>query len=302
MNMKPNLQDLTVFIITSGEDTAGECEKSLNEQNCTFAIKYIKDTYPMSKAFQRMPDECTTKYFIQVDGDMVLKPHAIRTLYEGTKNSSFYRFMSYGQLYEEGFGVGGSVRCWKKSLFTFFKFRDCRTVDRDLYKRIRWFGLRSKNLDQVLGQHLARHSSFTNYLKSKSDVEKWRFLGRAPKKYALPVLENCIKSAHIEGSILLGTLIGALTPKKRLIRSKDIKVETTRFNELIGYLKLDNNISKLKTQNIEKSKITALFVNAYKEITNTHTKNKFMLADIIIDYFSNNNTSTPEILLDIADK
>jgi len=120
--MKPFLSDLTVFIVSAGEETAEECEAALAAQDCGFAVKHIRDTYPMSRAFQRMPDECGTPYFIQVDADMVLKPHAVSTLHRGTRESSFMTYMSYGQLFEEGFGVGGAVRCWKRRLFSFFKF------------------------------------------------------------------------------------------------------------------------------------------------------------------------------------
>ena len=125
----------------------------------------------MSSAFQRMPDECNTRYFIQVDSDMILKPHAVQTLYKAISRSFFMIYMIGGQLYEEGIGISGAVKCWKSRLFKYFSFRDCRTVDRDVYRRTRRIGMRFKILDQILGTHVARQSSFTKYLKTKSDID-----------------------------------------------------------------------------------------------------------------------------------
>src|SRR5437879_12803754 len=41
----------------------------------------------MNVAFQRMLDECRTAYYVQVDEDMLLYPHAVRTLYETIRDA-----------------------------------------------------------------------------------------------------------------------------------------------------------------------------------------------------------------------
>jgi hypothetical protein len=115
-----DLQDLTVFVIASGEDTYDECLEALHNQDCNFKIDLIRDVYPMSKAFQTMPDQCQTRYFVQVDADIILHPHAIRTLHQAIRQTSFRIYMAYGRLYEEGFGAGGAVKCWKRGIFRFF--------------------------------------------------------------------------------------------------------------------------------------------------------------------------------------
>lgn len=291
MPTKPKLQDLTVFIISSGEDTTAECESALKKQDCTFKIQHIRDTFPMSRAFQRMPDECQTPYFVQVDGDMILKPHAIRTLYEGARSSSFWHYVAYGQLFEEGFGVGGAVRCWKKSLFRLFQFRDCRTVDRDLYKRLRWLGLRSKNLNQVLGLHQARHSEYSQYLKTKSDVEKWRFLGRAPDAYALGVLQQALRSLPGTRFELLGACLGALTPDPRLSKSKDMGVEAQRFTTLKTLIGLEAHIAPESWNTL-----ITLFTAAYRDRGETLTTARKSLTDLVLKLFPGNPSTTREQL------
>ena len=81
------MTDLTVFIIKSGKNpNFVDCKTSIRNQNMKCAVKYITDISPMSKAFQTMVDKCDTKYFIQVDHDMILYPNAIKTLYNKMQN------------------------------------------------------------------------------------------------------------------------------------------------------------------------------------------------------------------------
>ena len=65
-----------------------------------------------------------------------------------------------------------------KIIFKYFQFNDVRTVDRDFHKRIKRIGLNNKHYKEVIGIHKPRHSIFSNYLKTKSDIEKWKFLKR----------------------------------------------------------------------------------------------------------------------------
>lgn len=84
--LAPQLRDLsrevTVFVTTVGAPTAQACLERLRQQDCTFQLQIIDHVAPMNEAFQRMLDECRTPYYVQVDEDMLLHPHAIRTLYE----------------------------------------------------------------------------------------------------------------------------------------------------------------------------------------------------------------------------
>jgi hypothetical protein len=73
---------VTVFVSTVGASTFDACLEHLRRQDCVFALRVVDHVAPMSAAFQRMLDECTTRYYVQVDEDMLLYPHAVRTLYE----------------------------------------------------------------------------------------------------------------------------------------------------------------------------------------------------------------------------
>ena len=73
---------VTVFVTTVGAPTFDACLARLAAQDCRFRLRVIDRVAPMSAAFQRMLDDCETPYFVQVDEDMLLDPHAVRILYE----------------------------------------------------------------------------------------------------------------------------------------------------------------------------------------------------------------------------
>jgi hypothetical protein len=253
---------LTVFLITTGEDVEDECRAALERQSRAFQLEVISDVYPMSAAFQAMPDRCSTPYFLQVDADMVLEPHAVETLHDALRRSSSRVITVSGQLYEEGFGLGGSVKCWKRGLFRFFGFRDVRTVDRDLWRRTRRFGLGRKHLDTPLGTHVPRHSRESEWLKAKGDVEKWRFLGRPPELYAAPLVERLLERYPAEPDRLAGALLGALTVEPRLSRSKDIRYERAARAEALEVLGMPRGDEPPPDPD-RRAAIVGAFVDAY---------------------------------------
>lgn len=73
---------VTVFVTTVGAPSFPTCLAHLREQDCEYTLRIIDRVAPMDAAFQRMLDECRTPYYVQVDEDMLLYPHAVRTLYE----------------------------------------------------------------------------------------------------------------------------------------------------------------------------------------------------------------------------
>lgn len=238
MRQRLDEDSLTVFVVSAGEPVLDECVEALQRQTCRFRLERIADVYPMSAAFQAMPDRCRTPYFVQVDADMVLEPHAVETLHDAIQRSGPRTVQVSGQLYEEGFGPGGAVKCWKRGVFRAFRFRDARTVDRDLYRRIGRVGLTRRHLDRQLGVHRARHSPESAWLKGKGDVEKWRYLDRDAGDYALPLVRDLLGRHTEEPDRLVGALLGALTREPRLSRSKDIRHERAVRAEVFTLLRL----------------------------------------------------------------
>lgn len=230
----------------------------------------------MHKAFQYMPDNVKTKYFIQLDADMILKENSILRLYNEIQKSNFLTYRISGQLYEKGFGVGGHVKCWKKNVFKYFKFKDVRTVDRNFHNRVKLFGFRNKVIKDIFGYHVPRHSTFSSYLKTKSDIEKWRFLKRPYEKYAKNLLNEIINSK--ETIRLNGFLFGSVTLTKYLLKSKNINYEKKLFNEIskkYDFISEKFNISKLKNH----SEIINLIANNYENFRKDDLNLKITLLD-----------------------
>lgn len=274
------LNDLTVFVISCGEETLPACISSLENQDSTFTIQQINDITPMSAAFQAMPDRCQTPYFLQVDADMLLEPSAVQSLYLATRASPFWVYRVSASLFEEGFGVGGAVKCWKKFFFRFTRFHDVRTVDRDLHRRMRRFGLTTQHQQQVVGIHRPRHSIFSLYLKTKSDVEKWRFLRRDVSMYAIPLVKQILSEDSFHPHRLLGAMLGALTQRQRLARSKDFTYERVLYSNLQSFF------DRTQLETISKSKVNesffSHFVNAYADFDGEQ-QSRIELAQLVVN-------------------
>lgn len=82
-------EDLTVFVITTGEPTYQKCIRALGEQTVVPKIETIANVTPMNRAFQQMLDRCATKYYIQVDADMILYPHAVQQMISAFQADKF---------------------------------------------------------------------------------------------------------------------------------------------------------------------------------------------------------------------
>jgi MoaA/NifB/PqqE/SkfB family radical SAM enzyme len=74
--------EVTVFVISSGEPSLASCHRHLDVQDCLFQREDVRDVAPMWRAFQAMLDRCRTPYYVQVDADMLLEPWAVSGLYD----------------------------------------------------------------------------------------------------------------------------------------------------------------------------------------------------------------------------
>ena len=81
--------DVTLFLITTGEPSTSTARKALETQaGGPYKIDVIRDVRPMSAAFNEMIDRCKTPFFVQVDADMVLRPLAVQKLMAAMEVSS----------------------------------------------------------------------------------------------------------------------------------------------------------------------------------------------------------------------
>lgn len=82
------LHDVTVFVLDSSEPSIANCRRHLFMQDALFFMSLIFNVRPIGAAFSEMPKRCQTKYYVQVDADMILKPYAIRHLHDVIESSA----------------------------------------------------------------------------------------------------------------------------------------------------------------------------------------------------------------------
>lgn len=71
----------TTFVTTIGDaESFADCMEHLRAQTVERPIEIIDHVSPMSAAFQCMLDRCVTPFYVQVDEDMMLFPHAVEWL------------------------------------------------------------------------------------------------------------------------------------------------------------------------------------------------------------------------------
>jgi hypothetical protein len=129
---------VTVFVSTVGESTFGACLDHLRGQDCAFPLRVVDHVAPMSAAFQRMMDECTTPYYVQVDEDMLLYPHAVRTLYERLVGMGDEVAMYVGALYDVHLErVIYGLKIFRHAIVRRYPFRDVRGCEWDQVRRLR---------------------------------------------------------------------------------------------------------------------------------------------------------------------
>jgi glycosyltransferase involved in cell wall biosynthesis len=134
---KPDFSDeVTVFVTTIGAPTFDACTTFLRNQDCTFRLEIIENVAPMSAAFQHALDTCETPYFIQVDEDMLLYGHAVRSLVEAMKQQppTVALYVAYLHDTHVGMHIQG-VKIFRHEIVRRYPFRDVDGCETDQIKR-----------------------------------------------------------------------------------------------------------------------------------------------------------------------
>ena len=179
--------EVTVFVSTIDSVSFSECMKHLAQQDCRFRLEVIENVAPMSAAFQQMIDRCRTPYYVQVDEDMLLKPHAIRTLYECVKESDEDHAIVVRLLWDEHLvrAIQG-VKIYRHQIVSQFPYRDVQSCERDQVTRFQDRGFKiGRPIDreyfegcpEVLGYH-------GKFFHAESVFERYFTLMQKRRKYS----------------------------------------------------------------------------------------------------------------------
>ena len=220
-----------------GYPTFAACRRHLRAQDCDYTLRIIDRVAPLSAAFQRMVDECTTPYYVQVDEDMLLYPHAVRTLHARISRLgprvAIYAAALYDVHLERAIHA---VKIFRHSTVRRYRLRDVRRSEWELIRRLRRDGQldvrvplerATRTSAGTLGLHGTHWTPLAAYLRF-SVLELKRRAGTRSLEWvsgsALMLLERFLaRRSEVDFYALMGILAGALADPGTIGREKDYR-------------------------------------------------------------------------------
>jgi hypothetical protein len=228
---------VTVFVTTVGYPTFERCLEHLRAQDSRFTLRIIDHVAPMSAAFQRMLDECTTPYYVQVDEDMLLYPHAVRTLYERLVAMESRKVQYVAALYDVHLNrIIYGLKIFRHTVVRRYPFRDVAGCEWDQIRRLRADGYvdvriplegATRYSEQTLGLHGTYWTTEAVYLRYFV-LELTRRMGNRTHEWlsdtATMFLQRFLKTrSEVDFHALMGILAGALTEPTTMGGEKDYR-------------------------------------------------------------------------------
>jgi hypothetical protein len=238
-------RELTVFVTTVGAPTFEACLERLRLQSCTFRMQIIAHAAPMNVAFQRMLDECRTPFYVQVDEDMFLYPHAVRRLYELIAAPANVA-MAVGDLYDAHLGrcING-VKIFRHAIARRFPFESRDSFEKSQLVRMERDGYvvlrKAFDAAPVAGRTLGLHGVRWT---PQSIFERYMTLGRRRRVADVPWLEEVpglflrrfLDEPSAENFFALqGFLVGTLAARRGEAAAKDYRT----YGQLPGFQQLE---------------------------------------------------------------
>ena len=248
-----DLSDLvTVFVSTVGYPTFESCIEHLQRQDCIFELNVIDHIAPMSAAFQRMREECITPYFVQVDEDMLLYPHAVQSLYKriyATDEKVAQYVCALYDVYLDQVIYGLKIN--RTEIVRRYPFSNVDGCEWDQVRRWRRDGFidirvpiegATRNSEQTLGLHGTYWTPQSIYIRY-SMLERRRRKGNKTHEWVLQTSMDLFKKYLEEPSALdffalMGVLAGSLSDHQRSGHERDYRSygETPGFKALCQFV------------------------------------------------------------------
>jgi radical SAM superfamily enzyme YgiQ (UPF0313 family) len=185
--------DVTAVICRTDEETFEDCLASLKRQTMRPGrIEVVDNVTPMHRAFNRMLERATTRYYLHVDADMVLAPDCVETLYDAMRKNEDC-FLARAYLKDDLLGRIPFVKLFDRERVGDARYRDTIGCDRDFEGRIMGQGYAAVIVERVLGRHISGRSARAVFLKYKRSMEKCRGLNDPVEVYTKPFFENAVK-------------------------------------------------------------------------------------------------------------
>lgn len=223
--------EVTVFVTTVGAPTFQACLEQLCRQDCTFRLEVLDHVAPLGVALQRMVDTCTTHFYVQVDEDMLLYPHAIRTLWERIRERSDTALV-VGNLYDVHLErhIAG-VKIFRHEAVRDHQVQGTPDWVAGLQQHLRRTGHRIVGMpftdEGTLGLHGTAYTPAAAYERYASLARRWRakvdyldWFGGYPAIFLQRFLTD---PSEVNFFALMGVIAGALDATPDMGREKDFR-------------------------------------------------------------------------------
>jgi len=209
------IDDTTVFVTTIGDKANFDhCMLHLSKQTVAVPIDIIDHVAPMSAAFQEMHRRCRTDFYIQVDEDMILFPHAVETLRRAIRSAPKNIALSCAPLWDcDAQRAIHGIKIYRSSIVKQFPYRNTASCEIEQLSRLRAAGyeadLQPMQSDRCLGEHGKHYSPETIFKRWQRCFQKHRLFGRMPwiEPYARSLLDRYVQTGE---TLHLYAFLGAI--------------------------------------------------------------------------------------------
>ncbi len=182
--MKDLASKITAFVLTIGDaENFNDCMAHLERQTVRFSLEVIDRVAPLSAALQEMIHRCRTPYYIEVDEDMLLFPHAVESLHEHITAAPPRVAIVSAPLWDCDIGRPlYGVKVHRLDIVRQFPYEDTHSADKSQINRLKAAGYEItnpplKDRDACLGEHGKHYTPRTIYLRWRRLFQKRRLDG-----------------------------------------------------------------------------------------------------------------------------
>jgi len=240
-------KDVTVWLITCGEPTTADARSALRNQNSSFLFGEITNEAPMSRAFQAMIDHCETRFYVEVDADMILRADGVQALYSAMLQAKAQNpkcaMVAMGLWDRHAARPIIGCKIYDRRAFQDYPYRDVQGCETDQLSRMKndgWSylllfdGHASQGHPCLVGEHVTANNPWQAFERYRDLMVKHRKYKHSPWIEVLPkrLLEKICEPSKSECKVdidspdlwaLIGFIVGVADPLARHKGEKDAR-------------------------------------------------------------------------------
>jgi hypothetical protein len=196
------------------------------------------------KKCEKMIDNCNTKYYIQVDEDMILYPDSIETIYNVLKSSN-ENVSTVAHMLNDvhlDFNIYG-IKGYKHDILRKYPYNlEIISCEVEQLRRLQDDGYETLMVEKVIGYHSPKWTPELIYERYFDLMEKWKnfkyhWMGELPSKL-LKIFQN--NPSEINLYALMGAMYSLSTEESIRNREKDFNIKDKNFDNLKKMIEIDD--------------------------------------------------------------